>query len=132
MQLRAVDDVSIMVKAGDCFGLLGSNGAGKTTAFRMLTHQVRPTSGDIWLAGHSVTLDPGHARTVSGYCPQFGGLSDSLTGRELLTFYARLRGMTESSIPGEVAQLLQRLSLCESADLACGFYSGTVILVSKL
>uniref|UniRef100_A0A8B9FQX8 ABC transporter domain-containing protein n=1 Tax=Amazona collaria TaxID=241587 RepID=A0A8B9FQX8_9PSIT len=82
-----------------CFGLLGVNGAGKTSTFKMLTGDTEVTLGEAWLKGHSVLTDPQSVRQHMGYCPQFDAITDLLTGREHLEFYSRLRGVPEEEIP---------------------------------
>ena len=66
----------------------GTNGAGKTTTFRMLTNELRPTRGDVFLAGHHLSASLAPAHRCTGYCPQSGGLTTALSVREALEFYA--------------------------------------------
>jgi ABC-type multidrug transport system ATPase subunit len=110
---------------GECFGLLGVNGAGKTSTFKILTGEVTPDSGDALVSHFSVLTQLASARQRLGYCPQFEALPGAMTGREVLTMYARLRGVSGAGrIAGEVQQLLQQLGLLQYADVACGAYSG--------
>lgn len=76
-----------------CFGLLGVNGAGKTSTFRMLTGDLYPSYGDALLNSQSVVRDRGHVQASMGYCPQVDALIDQLTGREHLVLIGRLRGL---------------------------------------
>ncbi|KAG1680701.1 ATP-binding cassette sub-family A member 1 [Nymphon striatum] len=82
-----------LTKAGECFGLLGVNGAGKTSTFKMLTGDINVTAGNAYLNGYSILNDIDNVRQNLGYCPQFDALNHLLTGREHLKFYARLRGV---------------------------------------
>lgn len=66
----------------------GTNGAGKTTTFKMLTNELRPTRGDVYLAGHRLSAALAPARRSTGYCPQAGGLTTALSVVEVLEFYA--------------------------------------------
>ncbi|KAG2483446.1 hypothetical protein HYH03_017700 [Edaphochlamys debaryana] len=120
----AVRGLWLGVPQGECFGLLGVNGAGKTTTFRILTGEVPPDAGDARVGGASVRTQRSAARRRLGYCPQFEALPGAMTGREVATMYARLRGVPEPSVPALVADLLGRLGLERAADQACGGYSG--------
>lgn len=121
----AVRGLWLRVWPGECFGLLGVNGAGKTSTFKILTGEVTPDSGDALVSHFSVLTQLASARQRLGYCPQFEALPGAMTGREVLTMYARLRGVSGAGrIAGEVQQLLQQLGLVQYADVACGAYSG--------
>ena len=77
---RAVNFMSLGIPGGECFGLLGINGAGKTTCMGMLTAEFPPSSGDALLAGFSVTNEPAQTRRQVGYCPQFDAHFANMTG----------------------------------------------------
>ncbi|XP_065175068.1 phospholipid-transporting ATPase ABCA3-like [Sycon ciliatum] len=121
---HAVQGISVGVPTRECFGLLGVNGAGKTTTFGMLTGDIPVSAGNAYLDGHSIVKDQQMVRQRIGYCPQVNGLIDLLTGRELLTMFARLRGVPERLIPGAVQKLIESLLLQKHADRPCGTYSG--------
>ncbi|XP_031346756.1 ATP-binding cassette sub-family A member 3-like isoform X2 [Photinus pyralis] len=91
--LVAVDDISLGINKCECFGLLGVNGAGKTTTFKMVTGDIKMTSGDVWVNGWSVRRNLKEVYQVIGYCPQFDALLDDLTCRETLTIFGLLRGI---------------------------------------
>ena len=120
----AVDGLTFSIESGCCFGLLGVNGAGKSTTFKMLTGETVPSSGTAQLLGMQLATELRAVRQHIGYCPQFGGLIETLTGREHLRIFARLRGLPEEEIPGVVAALLQDLDFAVHADKPCGTYSG--------
>eukprot|EP00730_Choanoeca_flexa_P008675 TRINITY_DN12519_c2_g2_i2.p1 TRINITY_DN12519_c2_g2~~TRINITY_DN12519_c2_g2_i2.p1 ORF type:complete len:1169 (+),score=384.39 TRINITY_DN12519_c2_g2_i2:494-3508(+) len=120
----AVDRMFLAVPRGGCFGLLGVNGAGKTTTFKMLTGDDVPTGGAAYIQGHNVQKDTSEARRLMGYAPQFDGLIELMTGRELLTMYARLRGIQEERIGRVVQDLIETMMLEKYADKRCGTYSG--------
>ncbi|KAH9502478.1 hypothetical protein Btru_068800, partial [Bulinus truncatus] len=92
----AVNHVSFGVPEGACFGLLGVNGAGKTTIFRMLTGDCLPSSGSVNLKGKRLSKRDRNFGQNVGYCPQEGGLDEYLTAEEMLYFHARLRGFHSS------------------------------------
>lgn len=84
----AVEKISFGLDYGECFALLGVNGAGKSTTFKSLTNDTVPTSGDISIAGFDVQKDFTEARKLIGYCPQYDALFSMLTVEEHLWFYA--------------------------------------------
>ncbi|XP_016402931.1 ATP-binding cassette sub-family A member 7-like, partial [Sinocyclocheilus rhinocerous] len=94
----AVNRLCLGIPRGECFGLLGVNGAGKTSTFRMLTGDTCITYGEAFLSNHSVLTEMEKVHQLMGYCPQFDAISDLLTGREHLEFYARLRGVPEAHV----------------------------------
>ncbi|XP_043833752.1 phospholipid-transporting ATPase ABCA7 isoform X4 [Dromiciops gliroides] len=96
----AVDHLCVGIPPGECFGLLGVNGAGKTSTFRMVTGDTPMSGGEAILMGYSILSDLQAAQSHMGYCPQFDAITELLTGREHLEFFSRLRGVPE----GEVAQ----------------------------
>ncbi|XP_061217997.1 phospholipid-transporting ATPase ABCA7 [Neopsephotus bourkii] len=120
----AVDRLCVAVPPGECFGLLGVNGAGKTSTFKMLTGDTEVTLGEAWLKGHSVLTDPQSVRQHMGYCPQFDAITDLLTGREHLEFYSRLRGVPEEEIPRLAQWGITKMGLAPHADRPAGKYSG--------
>jgi ABC-2 type transport system ATP-binding protein len=110
----ALDDVSLQVRPGEILGILGPNGAGKSTLLRAITGKLRPTSGQIFIAGKA--LFPGKAYQHSiGFTPQFLGLYRHLTGRENLDFFARCTG---------VSQALEEIELTDKAHVRVDHLSG--------
>ncbi|XP_023369627.1 ATP-binding cassette sub-family A member 17-like [Otolemur garnettii] len=122
--LLAVNEVSFTVQAQECFGLLGLNGAGKSSVFKMLTGEKPITSGDAFVRGISIKSNIGKVRQWIGYCPQFGGLLNFMTGREMLIMYARIRGIPERHISACVDQILEDLVMDIYADKLIKTYSG--------
>ncbi|XP_010886853.2 phospholipid-transporting ATPase ABCA1 isoform X2 [Esox lucius] len=123
-QKPAVDRLCVGIPPGECFGLLGVNGAGKTSTFKMLTGDSVITSGEAYLAGKSVLTEMNEVHQNMGYCPQFDAINDLLTGREHLEFYAILRGVPEKEVC-EVAEWgIRKLGLVKYVDKAAGSYSG--------
>ncbi|XP_025716884.1 phospholipid-transporting ATPase ABCA7 isoform X1 [Callorhinus ursinus] len=120
----AVDRLCLGIPPGECFGLLGVNGAGKTSTFRMLTGDMLPSGGEAVLAGHSVAQEPSAAPRHMGYCPQSDAVFELLTGREHLELFARLRGVPEAQVAQTASLGLARLGLPQYADRPAGTYSG--------
>ncbi|XP_058155644.2 glucosylceramide transporter ABCA12 [Dasypus novemcinctus] len=123
-KITAVNNISIGIPAGECFGLLGVNGAGKTTIFKMLTGDIIPSSGNILISDKTGSL--GHAGSHSslvGYCPQEDALDDLVTVEEHLYFYARVHGIPEKDIKETVHKLLRRLHLMCYKDRATSMCS---------
>lgn len=87
------------VRQGECFGLLGINGSGKSTTFKMLTGEISMTDGNAYVNNFSVIKQLDRVRQNIGYCPQFDALDTLLTAREHLFFYGRLRAIKEKNIP---------------------------------
>ena len=120
----AVKDLTFGIAAGECFGLLGVNGAGKTTTFEMLTGEKTLTTGSVQIRGMDIASNMQAIRQHIGYCPQYDGLVGSLTGREALSMFARLRGVPEEKIGALVESAVNALALKKFADQCCGTYSG--------
>ena len=116
----AVRDISFSCGPGRVFGLLGRNGAGKTTTLRMLATILAPTSGTARIDGLDVTQKPGEVRKRIGYLSGDTKLYDRLTGRELLTYFGELAGMTAPSIAGRIAELQVSFGLGEFLDKRVG------------
>jgi ATP-binding cassette subfamily A (ABC1) protein 3 len=120
----AVDNISYGVRKGECFGLLGVNGAGKTTTFKMITGDEPISSGDIYVNGFNVKNSIQKVQRQIGYCPQFDGLLDQLTGRETLTLFCRLRGIKEYEIPIRIDEISRLLYFDVHINKLVGKYSG--------
>lgn len=118
--VKAVDGVSFSVAAGEIVGLLGANGAGKTTAMRLLATLLAPTSGTARVAGHEIVTDPLGVRRHLGYLSATTGVPDRLTPREVLSFSGRLHGLAAHALAGRVATLVATLGLEAYGDRPCG------------
>ena len=112
----AVDRISFDVAAGEVFGFLGANGAGKTTAMRMLTGLLTPTSGEARVAGYDVYTQSDAIKQAIGYMSQKFSLYEDLTVRENIRLYGGIYGLTSAEIRDRTAALLTRLALEGSAD----------------
>lgn len=108
---QALHGLDLEVMPGEIFGFLGPNGAGKTTTIRLLLDLIRPTSGRAEVLGMDARDESVAIRRRVGYLPGELGLDDGLTGRELLTFFANLRGGDRVVAPDYVQGLAERLDL---------------------
>ena len=105
----AVDHLNFEVSKGEIFGFLGANGAGKTTAMRMLCGLSRPTEGDAQVAGFSCDRQPEQIKKHIGYMSQKFALYNDLTVNENLRLYAGIYGMKERAIKPRIDAMLQQL-----------------------
>lgn len=117
----AVDRISISMQKG-VYGLLGANGAGKTTLLRMICGILRPTSGTISYDGIDVSEES--YRTVLGYLPQDFGYYPEFTGMDFLLYMAALKGIGKHAAKKRAEDLLQIVSLTDSAKKKIKTYSG--------
>lgn len=120
----AVSNLSLAVPQGEVFGLLGHNGAGKTTTISILTGILEITSGDAFLNGLSVRTDMREIYKQTGVCPQFDRLWEDLSGREHLSFYARVKAVKPKDVKGEVEKALESVGLTAAGARSVKTYSG--------
>ncbi len=107
----AADQISFEVQKGEIFGFLGANGAGKTTAMRMLCGLLMPSSGSATVAGFDVYKETEHIKQNIGYMSQKFSLYEDLTVKENIRFYAGIYGMGRSAIKEKMTALLEKLQL---------------------
>ena len=112
----AVDSITFDVRAGEVFGFLGANGAGKTTAIRMLIGLLAPSSGEARVAGFDVLTQSEAVRRRIGYMSQRFSLYDDLTVRENVTLYGGIYGLADAEIRERGRALLEGLGLGHAAD----------------
>jgi ABC-2 type transport system ATP-binding protein len=105
----AVDAITFAVAPGEVFGFLGANGAGKTTAIKMLTGLLAPSDGEAYTAGFDVAAQPEAVKRRIGYMSQRFALYDDLTVAENVRFYGRVYGLSDRQIDARMADLLRRL-----------------------
>ncbi len=111
----AVDAITFDVKQGEIFGFVGANGAGKTTAMRILCGLSKPTSGTATEAGFDVYKDAEKIKKNIGYMSQKFSLYEDLTVMENITFYAGIYGLSNKEIKDRGAELLERLGISHEA-----------------
>jgi ABC-2 type transport system ATP-binding protein len=109
----AVDHITFTVKQGEIFGFLGANGAGKTTAMRMLCGLSRPTSGRAFVAGVDASLRPEAVKRHIGYMSQRFSLYEDLTVRENIRLFGGVYGLSTAVIRSRTDRLLERLEFAE-------------------
>jgi ABC-2 type transport system ATP-binding protein len=112
-EVQALDDVSLEIKPGEVFGFLGANGAGKTTAMRLVLDILRPDSGTITWNG---TLNSEVPRDTWGYLPEERGLYAKMNVLDQLVFFAKLHGVRGKAAEREVRDWLERFRIPEYAD----------------
>ncbi|HMF94787.1 MAG TPA: ABC transporter ATP-binding protein [Vicinamibacterales bacterium] len=112
----AVDRVTFDVRSGEVFGFLGANGAGKTTAIRMLTGLLAPSSGRASVAGHDVFHESERIKRTIGYMSQRFSLYEDLTVRENIRLYGGIYDLSDGDIRDRTDRMLARLGLEHAAD----------------
>ncbi len=121
--LVAVDALNLEVRAGEVLGLVGPNGAGKTTTVRMLCGLLPVTSGEVKIAGHSVTTDAMAARRALGYVPDGAPMYPNLSPRQHLMLVGRLHGLSDAEANAEGERLMGHLDLGDRIDDPVGTFS---------
>ncbi|HTQ70538.1 MAG TPA: ABC transporter ATP-binding protein [Acidocella sp.] len=122
--LAAVSEVSLSIKRGEIFGLVGPDGAGKTTLMRMLAGLLRPDAGAVTLDGVDVLADPEAAKSRLSYMPQRFGLYEDLTVDENIFFYAELFGVARKARQARAAELLEAAGMAPFRRRLAGKLSG--------
>lgn len=121
---QAVKGISFGVGKGECFGLLGTNGAGKSTTFKILTGEIFQTAGLAQILGCNLETDIKKIIHKIGYCPQFDALLDNLTSREHLELYAAIKGIPVKYREQLIQEILIRMNLKKFENVLSGTYSG--------
>ncbi|MFC0549651.1 ABC transporter ATP-binding protein [Planotetraspora thailandica] len=122
-QQVAVGGVDLIVPRGSFAGLVGPNGAGKTTTLGMVTGLLRPDGGRAEIEGHDVWTDPVGVKSNIGVLPEGLRLFERLSGRELLTYNGRIRGISPEETRRRADELIQVMDLVESQDKLVVDYS---------
>jgi ABC-2 type transport system ATP-binding protein len=134
-QFMAVNELTFQVEKGEIFGFLGANGAGKTTAMRMLCGLLAPSSGKASVAGFDVYTQPNQIKRKIGYMSQKFSLYGDLTVSENIRFYSGIYGMSTQQIRKKTPELLEELQLQQEAktlvaDLPLGWKQKLAFSVS--
>ncbi|WP_369752177.1 ABC transporter ATP-binding protein [Flavobacterium sp. WC2409] len=116
----AVNNISFEVNKGEIFGFLGANGAGKTTAMKMLIGISKPSSGEAIVAGYDVKTNSEMVKKSIGYMSQKFSMYDDLTIKENITFFGGIYGLNKTQIKEKTNQLIQELQLEAVADKLVG------------
>ena len=117
--VTALQEVSFKAEAGEVVGLLGVNGAGKTTTLRIIATMLLPTSGEVSVAGCSVTAQPEQVRKQIGFMTSTTGLYPRLTGREILRYFGKLNGFDNSNLENRIEEVKREFGLDDFIDRKC-------------
>ena len=120
----AIKNLNFCLERGECFGLLGLNGAGKTTAFKCITQELSPTSGEVFINGVRTNDNFEELKNKFGYCPQYDALFEYLTVYENLEFYAKLKGVKREFLTQIVNAVIYEMKLDEFTKKIAGRLSG--------
>ena len=121
---HAVDDVSLQIKSGEIYGLVGADGAGKTTTLRLLVGALLPDEGEVTVCGYDVIRKTEHARSQLGYLSQRFSLYEDLTVLENIRFFAEVRGLKPNEWLPRSLEILEFVGLDKFTDRRAGQLSG--------
>lgn len=122
--LKAVDNVSLQIRAGEIYGLVGSDGAGKTTTMRLLVGALKADSGDVSICGFDISKEVENARSQLGYLSQRFSLYEDLTVLENIRFFAEVRGLKSDEWLPRCMEILEFVGLNKFTDRRAGQLSG--------
>lgn len=122
--VTALDGLDLQVNRGELYSLLGVNGAGKTTAIKILTGLVKPTSGDALVGGHSITAEPGRVKARIGVSPQETAVAPNLTVKENLELICGIHGFSREKTEAKIRELSDRFALEPVLKRRAGKLSG--------
>ncbi|MBQ9742134.1 MAG: ABC transporter ATP-binding protein [Ruminococcus sp.] len=122
--ITAVDKLNLEVEKGELFALLGVNGAGKTTAIKMLTTLILPTSGSAIILGNDLFEDKSKVKRITNVSPQETAVATKLSVRENLEFIAGIYGANSKEAAAKAAQMMERFDMTEISDRKAGTLSG--------
>ena len=120
----AVDSLDLTVHEGELFSLLGINGAGKTTAIKMLSCLTRPTNGDAELLGNSIVKNAAAVKSIIGVSPQETAVAPNLSVRENLELMCGIHGFSKEKKENNTAELSEQFDLVQILDKKAGKLSG--------
>ena len=120
----AVNALDLQVGAGEIMGIIGHNGAGKSTTLKMIAGLVEPTSGEVRVMDHDMAKDGTEAKRFIGYLPEESPLYENMTAREYLLFFAELYGLPRTQAQPRIDELLHSLDLPQQDQLTGEFSKG--------
>lgn len=118
-RVEALQNVSFHIGMGEVVGLLGVNGAGKTTALRIIVTLLKPTSGTVRVQGFDVIQNPDEVRKQIGFLTASTGLYARLTGREILQYFGKLHAIPENELKLRIDEAIELFGLSEFIDRKC-------------
>jgi len=119
-----VKNISFTVNYGECFGLLGLNGAGKTTIFKAITEEHGLTHGSIYINGLNIVQNFDRIKLMFGYCPQFDAIFPYMTVYENLEFYSRIKGVAPEKLTEIIQAMIESMTLTKYKNKLAGRLSG--------
>ena len=122
--LKAVDNVSLRIKSGEIYGLVGADGAGKTTTMRLLVGALKADRGEVNICGYDIGMQAEQARSQFGYLSQRFSLYEDLTILENIHFFAEVRGLSSSEWLPRSMEILEFVGLSDFKDRRAGQLSG--------
>ena len=122
--ITAVDKLNLEIRRGELFSLLGVNGAGKTTAIKMLSCLTKPTSGDAIAGGHSITKEPEQVKQLIGVSPQETAVAPNLTVKENLELICGIHGFSKEKTRTKIQELSAQFALESVLQRKAGKLSG--------
>jgi sodium transport system ATP-binding protein len=118
-EVRAVDHVSFCCRPGEIFGLLGANGAGKTSTLRILATILTPSEGTAVVAGYDVKREPQKVRASVGFLSTATALYGRLSAQEMVEYFGRLHGLDEPTLRQRISAIFERLEMNDFRDRRC-------------
>ena len=122
--VTAVDGLDLEIRQGELFSLLGVNGAGKTTAIKMLSCLTKPTAGEARVGGYSINREPERIKALIGVSPQESAVAPNLSVRENLELLARIHGFSKEKTCQKILELTEKFSLDSVLNRKAGKLSG--------
>jgi len=122
--ITALDGLDLTVEQGEMLALLGVNGAGKTTAIKLLSCLTSPSEGEAWLCGHSILSEAQEVKRVIGVSPQETAVAKKLSVRENLQFMAEIHGLKKEKAQERVEKMMDEMGLSRVADQRASTLSG--------
>ena len=123
-QITAVDRLHLEIQQGELFSLLGVNGAGKTTAIKMLSCLIKPTAGDALVGGYSILKEPEQVKHLIGVSPQETAIAPNLSVKENLELICGIHGFSKEKTKAKISELQQQFSLERVLHRKAGKLSG--------
>ncbi|MGZ7119743.1 MAG: ABC transporter ATP-binding protein, partial [Methanobacterium sp.] len=115
-KIKALDNLNLEIEKGELLGLIGSNGAGKTTAIRIICGILKPDQGDVLVGGYSVLKDPIRVKSMIGYLPEEPNLYERFKARDLLKYFGELYGVPAEGLDERVNELLKLVGMDKRAE----------------